>query len=144
MRGITPSLNEASRLSGRPHIFRRLGAISNTAYFRLLSDVVEIAMEFHIGQHVVCICDQWSNEPTWRAAVHTFPKLQGIYTIRDICDREGLTGLMFEEIWHEPAWFCVGLVEPAFNAKRFRPIRKSNIGIFKKILEPAPGDLVGA
>ncbi len=99
-------------------------------------------MDFHIRQHVICICDRWSYEPTWRAAVHTFPKLGGIYTIRDICDRLGTIGLMFEEIRHEPAWFCVGLVEPAFNAKRFRPVKKSNIGIFKKMLAPAPKDLV--
>jgi|SRR5579883_2763207 len=104
--------------------------------------MVGMAMDFHIRQHVICICDRWSYEPTWRAAVHTFPKLGGIYTIRDICDRLGTIGLMFEEIRHEPAWFCVGLVEPAFNAKRFRPVKKSNIGIFKKMLAPAPKDLV--
>jgi hypothetical protein len=101
-------------------------------------------MDFHIGQHVICICDRWSNEPTWRAAVHTFPKLGGIYTIRDICPRVDVVGLVFEEIWHEPAWFCVGLVEPAFNIKRFRPVRKSNIDLFKKMLEPAPPECIHA
>jgi hypothetical protein len=102
------------------------------------------AMDFQIGQHVICICDQWSHEPTWRPAVHTFPKLRGIYTIRDICDREGVIRLMFEEIWHKPAMFCVGPAEPAFNAKRFRPLKKSNIEIFKKMLEPEPKVLVDA
>jgi hypothetical protein len=106
--------------------------------------MIGMAMDFHIGQHVICICDQWSPEPAWRAAVRAFPKLGGIYTIRDICDREGLIGLMFEEMRHEPAWFCVGLVEPAFNAKRFRPVRKSNIEVFKKLLEPLPEDLIEA
>jgi hypothetical protein len=76
--------------------------------------------------------------------VHTFPKLGGVYTIRDICDREGVIGLMFEEIWHAPAMFCVGLVEPAFLAKRFRPVRRTNIDIFKKMLEPAPRELLDA
>jgi hypothetical protein len=107
-------------------------------YFLSKRSVIDIAMDFHIGQHVICICDKWSNEPTWRAAVHTFPKLGGIYAIRDICDREGLIGLMFEEIWHKRAMFCVDLVEPAFNAKRFRPVKKSSIDVFKKMLEPAP------
>ena len=37
-----------------------------------------------------------------------------------------------------------GPVEPAFNIKRFRPVRKSNIDIFKKMLEPASNALVGA
>jgi hypothetical protein len=87
---------------------------------------------------------RWSNEPTWRAAVHTYPKFGGIYTIRDICDRAGTIGLMFAEICHEPAWFCVGLIEPAFNAKRFRPVKKSSIDIFKRMLVPAPRDLVEA
>ena len=101
-------------------------------------------MDYHIGQHVICICDQWSNEPTWRAAVRSYPKLGGIYTIRDICDREGAVGLMFEEIWHEPALFCVGLVEPAFNIKRFRPVRKSSIDVFRKLLVPAAPETVDA
>ena len=108
------------------------------------SSMVKIGMDFYIGQHVICICDQWSNEPTWRAAVQTYPKLGGIYTIRDICPRVDLIGLLFEEIWHEPAMFCIGPVEPAFNIKRFRPVRKSNIDIFKKMLEPASNALVGA
>lgn len=101
-------------------------------------------MNFQISQHVICICDRWSTEPTWRAAVHTFPKLGGIYTIREICDRVGIIGLMFEEIRHGPAWFCVGYVEPAFNAKRFRPVRRSNIDILKKMLEPATKELLDA
>jgi hypothetical protein len=101
-------------------------------------------MNFHRGQQVVCIRDRWSHEPTWRAAIHTFPKLHAVYIIRDICDRGGLIGLMFEEIWHAPAHFCAGLVEPAFNAKNFRPVKKTNIDIFKKMLEPNPRDLVDA
>ncbi len=101
-------------------------------------------MDFYRGQHVVCIGDRFSNEPTWRAAIHTFPKLGSIYTIRDICDREGVIGLMFEEIWHAPALFCVGLVEPAFHIRNFRPLRKTNIDIFKKMLEPTPAGLVDA
>jgi hypothetical protein len=106
--------------------------------------MVEIAMDFHIGQRVVCVSDRFSSEPVWRAAVHTFPQIGRIYTIRDICHRVDLVGLLLEEIWHEPAWFCVGFVEPAFNVKHFRPLRKSDISIFKKMLEPVPGRLVDA
>jgi hypothetical protein len=101
-------------------------------------------MDFYIGQRVVCISDRFSDEPSWRAAVCTFPKLGSVYTIRDICHRVDLVGLLLEEIWHEPAWFCVGFVEPAFNIKHFRPLRKTNVDIFKKMLEPAPNDLVEA
>ena len=90
---------------------------------------------------MVCIGDKFSNEPTWRAAIHTYPKLHGIYTIRDICNREGLIGLMFEEIWHPPALFCMGWVEPAFHIRNFRPVRKSNIDIFKKMLVPKSREL---
>jgi len=35
----------------------------------------------------------------WRAAIHADPELGGISTIRDICDREGLIGLIFKEIF---------------------------------------------
>ena len=76
------------------------------------SSMVKIGVDFYIGQHVICICDQWSNEPTWRAAVQTYPKLGGIYTIRDICPRVDLIGLLFEEIWHEPAMFCLARSSP--------------------------------
>jgi hypothetical protein len=101
-------------------------------------------MDFHRGQLVVCISDRFSDEPIWRRSIHTLPKLRAIYTIRDICYVGELVGLMFVEILHEPAWFGNELAEPAFNAKNFRPVRKTNIDIFKKMLEPSPRDLVDA
>jgi hypothetical protein len=106
--------------------------------------MIDTLMGFHIGQHVICISDQWSRKLAWRAAVQTFPRVGAIYAIRDICVSEGVIGLMFEEIWHERAWFSDGFVEPAFNAKRFRPVRKSNIDSLKKMLEPAPKELIDA
>lgn len=101
-------------------------------------------MDFHCGQQVICISDRFSDEPVWRRAIHTLPKLRAVYTIRDICYVGELVGLMFEEILHEPAWFGNELAEPAFNAKNFRPVRKTNLDVFRKMLEPSPHNLIDA
>jgi len=47
-------------------------------------------MSFHVGQQVVCVSNQFSPFPYWRAAVQTFPTLGSIYTIREICEGEGI------------------------------------------------------
>jgi hypothetical protein len=99
-------------------------------------------MSFHIGQQVVCVNDCFSQRPYWRRAVRTFPRLGSIYTIREICEEEGLIGFMFEEILNHRAHFKSGYDEPAFNSRNFRPVRKTSIEMFRKLL--VPGDPAGA
>jgi len=102
------------------------------------------AMTFHIGQQVVCINDVFSSCPYWRSAVSTLPKLHMIYTIRHMREAHGLLGLCFYEIVSPRAQFAEGYVEPAFNSKNFRPVKRTNIEVFEKLLAPAPAAPVDA
>ncbi len=107
-------------------------------------------MSFHIGQQVICVDDQFSSDPYWRSTVRAFPKLKTIYTIREIIEgygrQQGLIGFCLHEIVSPPALFIAKdgwpLLEPAFNSKNFRPIRSTNIEIFKKLLVPKDRELV--
>lgn len=101
-------------------------------------------MSFQVGQQVVCINDRFSQEPYWRSTVRVFPRLNAIYTIREIHLAGELIGFCFYEIVHQPAQFREGLHEPAFNSRNFRPVKKTSIEAFRKLLAPSPRDLVGA
>ncbi len=96
----------------------------------------EEGMSFQVGQQVVCIDDKFSPNPYWRKTVRTFPKLRAIYTIRSICEDGDLIGFCFYEIRHPRALFRDGYFEPAFNSRNFRPVRKTSIEVFKKLLAP--------
>jgi len=98
-------------------------------------------MSFHVGQQVVCVSDWFCTCPYWRRAVRTFPRLNAIYTIRGIRDgygdQRGLIGFCFYELSNPRAQFARGDVEPAFIRKHFRPVRKTSIELFEKLLAPA-------
>jgi len=101
-------------------------------------------MSFHVGQQVVCVSENWSPDDFWRQAVRTFPKLNSIYTIREIRRGEVLTGFCFYEFVNPRAHFQRGYLEPAFNSRNFRPVRKTSIELFERLLVPvdstaAPG-----
>jgi hypothetical protein len=98
-------------------------------------------MSFSVGQQVVCVNDVFSPEPYWRSTVRAFPHLHSIYTIREIRHGDQLTGFCFYEIVNPRAWFAAGFLEPAFNTKNFRPVRKTSIAVFRELL--APVDPVG-
>jgi hypothetical protein len=93
-------------------------------------------MSLHVGQQVVCINDTFSPCEYWRAAVQSLPVLHGIYTIRHMREAHGLLGLCFYEIRSPHAHFSEGYVEPAFNSQKFRPVKRTSIEIFEKLLAP--------
>jgi len=99
-------------------------------------------MSLHVGQQVVCVNDGFSPCPYWRRAVSALPKLGMVYTVRHIREAHGLIGLCFFEIESTHAHFSEGYVEPAFNSKNFRPVRRTSIAVFEEILQvaPAPAD----
>jgi len=99
-------------------------------------------MSFAIGQQVVCVDGVFSPDPYWRSTVRTFPKLHGIYTIREIRRGDRLVGFCFYEFANPRARFAAGIFEPAFNAKNFRPVRKTSIEVFRRLLVPID-DLAG-
>lgn len=91
-------------------------------------------MHFDVGQRVVCVDMNFSREPLWRSCVHTFPRLNTIYRIRDVRRVGELVGLCFDEIVNAAADFAEGHVEAAFDSRRFRPLRTANVEIFKALL----------
>ena len=93
-------------------------------------------MSLYVGQQVVCVNDVFSPCPVWRAAVTSLPVLHGIYTIRHIREAHGLIGLCFHEIISPPRDFSEGYVEPAFNSKNFRPVKRTSIEVFQTLLVP--------
>ena len=53
-------------------------------------------MSFEIGQRVVCVDVDFGRKPNWRSKVRLFPELHKVYTIRDICEQDGLAGLFWK------------------------------------------------
>jgi hypothetical protein len=99
-------------------------------------------MSFHVGQQVVCVSNRFSTDEGWRRAVREFPRLNSIYTIREIREgtgsQLGLIGFCLYEIVNplssyrhdgETIWW-----EPAFDSRHFRPVKPTNIEVFKKML----------
>jgi hypothetical protein len=93
-------------------------------------------MSFRVGQQVVCVNDKFSDDKYWRRTVLEFPKLRSVYTVREICDAGDLVGFCFHEIKNPIVLFTGGYFEPAFNVKNFRPVKKTSIEIFEKLLAP--------
>lgn len=88
------------------------------------------------GQKVVCIGDRWSpvfddimEMPSW------IPVKGQVLTIRKVVEYpEERLGLLFEEFTNPIRINS----EPAFAIEQFRPVRKTNIDVFLKILDLAP------
>ena len=78
--------------------------------------------------------ENFSHEPLWRSCVNAFPGLNSIYLIRDRRTVHELVGLCFHEIVNASAHFAEGYVEAAFDSRRFRPVRSTNIDAFKALL----------
>jgi hypothetical protein len=93
-------------------------------------------MSFHVGQQVVCINDRFSRREVWRRAVRIYPQLNSIYTIREIFHAGGLTGFCFYEFSNPPALFDGRYLEPAFNSRNFRPVKKTSIEVLERLLAP--------
>jgi len=93
-------------------------------------------VSFYVGQPVVCVDVNFSREPTWRRAIREFPKLKGVYTIRDMRVEGDLVGLCLEEIINARANFSSGHVEAAFDSRKFRPLRSTSIEVFERLLAP--------
>lgn len=90
---------------------------------------------FEIGQQVVCIKEGWFH-PLLRE-VPNLPVLGRIYTIRGF-DVWNSQFFFLEEIVNPklPNDCAGGLVEPSFLIYHFRPVRKTDIGIFTEMLVP--------
>lgn len=95
-------------------------------------------MSLQVGQQVVCINDDFSPCPYWRRAIRAWPRLGMVYTIRGLREVQDLLGLCFFEIVNAHAHFGEGYVEAAFNGRNFRPVKRTSIEIFERLLAPVP------
>ncbi len=86
-----------------------------------------------VGQQVACIHDG-----PWKGGWETdrCPVYGGIYTIREVVPHLDTIGLTFEEIVNIPC--PLGHIECIFQWDNFKPIKKTDISIFKKLLSPTP------
>lgn len=81
---------------------------------------------------VVCIVDSW-NGRDWGTYVDRImpaccPKKGGIYTIKGINDHPRFPGYFFYEFPGENAW----------DVRAFRPVKRTSIDLFRKLLVPTP------
>lgn len=92
--------------------------------------------EFNEGQLVVCIDDKFDD----RVYKEKLPTLYNIYTIREITDwPDGLLAFHLVEIVNEKRhYFDIGPEEIWFYARRFRPVKPTNIDLFKELLIKTP------
>lgn len=97
-------------------------------------------MSFHVGQRVVCVDDKspavsWSGDLSW-------PTEGQIYTISwaGICPRFNKQAVQLAEF---PTVTDDGR-NIRYQAKRFRPVKETNISIFTAMLSPAPKQKVRA
>jgi hypothetical protein len=95
------------------------------------------AMNFQVGQQVICVSDSWLPNELWHRTVRTFPQLNSIYTIHEIRRGASLIGFCFCEFVNPRAHFRSGCLEPAFKSQNFRPVRKTSIELFERLLVPA-------
>jgi len=99
---------------------------------------------FSVGQKVVYVDGSCTNRSR---SYEKLPTVGCVYTVRSIVPR-GIygfddDGLLLAEIRNPLAWYPTGagprvFCELHFRARRFRPLRTTNIDVFTKMLEPAP------
>ena len=100
---------------------------------------IKMECNFRVGQKVVCInATDWKH-PTYSDKKEIFPKVDEIYTIREIFtddgDEFGCFTITLEEIRNKKR-YCG--YEITFYVWRFRPLveSKTDISIFQEMLKP--------
>ena len=93
-------------------------------------------MSFQVGQQVICISDSWLPNEFWRRTVRTFPQINSVYTIREIREGTNLIGFCFYEFVNPRVHFRNSYLEPAFKSQNFRPVRRTSIDLFERLLVP--------
>jgi hypothetical protein len=86
--------------------------------------------DFHVGQQVVCVDDTPA-----RDGLQTAVRRGSIYTIRQILAWGEFVGLRLVEVRDPPE--RRGILS-GYRAERFRPIRKTSIEVFERMLIKAP------
>ena len=91
--------------------------------------------EFELEQRVVCINDKFNFN-----AGEITPKLGHIYTIRQMMN-DGDLCLRLHEIVNHERWYGDIYCECWFLSHHFRPVKPTNIDVFKKLLAPSQAEV---
>jgi hypothetical protein len=96
---------------------------------------------FHVGQQVVCVDDAY-RDLGWRN-VPNRPVKGRVYTVREVLlyeyfDFGAKPALRLHEIINPEFDWIEGRCEIAFGFARFRPVRKTSIEVFERMLIKAP------
>lgn len=95
------------------------------------------------GTQVVCIIEHWeAGDPP----IIVCPKINQVYTVRDIRvteEDEVKCGILLEEIKNPVMQWQIRACEPHFDIRGFRPVKKTDISMFKSMLEPQELELLG-
>lgn len=94
-----------------------------------------MSYQWRVGEKAVCISDTWKTH-----CGETAPLKGTVYTIEniEICPFSGEIGFQLLELINTPRRYLGGLAECNFRSTGFRPLTKTNIEIFEKLLLPAP------
>jgi len=97
-------------------------------------------MSFGVGDQVVCI-HHFSKEADYPGL--SWPQKGQVYTVRELTSHGTGPGLRLVEIVNPPIMHSnVGMDEPAYARCRFRPVRKTSIEVFQKMLVPTERETV--
>jgi hypothetical protein len=93
--------------------------------------------KFQVGQKIVCVVDQdeWKPDPGCVVGRIELPVRGVVYTVRAVrvigtC----LPCVLLREIENAPRDTEFGVLEVAYDAQGFRPVRETSIEVFEKIL----------
>lgn len=87
--------------------------------------------DWHVGQMVVCVDGDFS----FKRRGEITPVRGCVYTIRGFT-ADGTT-IWLAEIINDPRHYSDGFLECSWKIRRFRPVRKTSIDIFRSLLTPA-------
>lgn len=88
-----------------------------------------------VGQQVVCVRDDWYVLPEDCQFKLYLPVKGSVYTVRGFVTVTGLH-LLFFELRNPQTIYADGTTECSFDAGMFKPVKKTDIGIFTAMLQP--------
>lgn len=95
----------------------------------------DMSYQWRVGEKIVCIFDGWVAKNG-----ETVPQKGSVYTIEniEIYKPDGTIGFELVEIVNAPRQYDTGFGECNFAATGFRPLIKTNIEVFEKLLLKKP------
>ena len=97
--------------------------------------------DFQVGQQVVCVIEPCPERVKYHYRQYreaTFPIVKAVYTIREIFIVANEVAIRLQEIHNNSDYFADGFLEICFLLSNFRPVKKTDISVFTKMLLNVP------